>query len=543
MLRGLILFAMATAAFGQSAGRHYSNKRWGYKVRAPEGWKSAALQSSEQWIGSKHLGDQKLEAKRSEFYEAGYPQMWVIGFPHGLERGAKIDEKDEKTTISIRNPYKDYKDLLKRNRGFVGGGYHFTKEEETEIKGVKVTQYEILVDKLVSAPYRITTWVFHFKDADFAVQFKILGGYHKKYRATFKACLKSFKRIKRTGVMPGTGATTGDTIITSDEDEKKLTPAERTKKRKETFERTLQKEVAALPKGWYVLRNAYYVCISNCPKRKFPKEVLNHALAIRGYLDKTFGGVGSDYIPPGIIRVFETSSEYTAYAQGTSWGGVQQVLLSEESKKTGRKSWAMERVSDGVTSQWMWFKNRNLSSNMPWWFRFGLEQHMRFARVKGKTVAIKPDDWDREQTKMIIKQNKNVHVRKLFEAGDTEQSYLMQCGSVISYMLTKGNRGKTKGIIPLYMKNMITAIEKAQGEYKKKRDEALNKASSNPGGKVEESEEESGEEETDEDFEAFKAALKEKSEAIRKDAFEATFGKLTAKDWDRLNKGWIKYAG
>ena len=91
MIRSLIVLALASAAYGQGVGKYYSNKRWGYKVRAPADWKSAALNAREVWIASKHLGPQKLESKRSEFYEAGYPQMWVIGFPHGLQRGAKIE--------------------------------------------------------------------------------------------------------------------------------------------------------------------------------------------------------------------------------------------------------------------------------------------------------------------------------------------------------------------------------------------------------------------------------------------------------------------
>lgn len=540
LLRSLTVLALAASAYGQSAGKFYSNERWGYKVRAPRGWKAAALQSNEVWIASKHLGNQKLEAKRSEFYEAGYPQMWVIGFPHGLERGAKIEEKNEKTTVTIKNPYRDYKHLLTENKHFLGGGYHFTKEEETEIKGVKVTQYEILIDKLVSAPYRVTTWVYHFKDADFAIQFKILGGHHKKYKAAFTGCLKSFKRIARKGTMPGTGATTGDSILTT-EDEKKMTPAELAKKRQDKFEQTITKETAALPDDWFVLRSKHYVCMANC-SRKFAKEVINHAEAIRGYLDKTFGGVGSDYVPPGILRVFKTHAEHRAYSEGTSWGWIRQVTATEESKKSGRKSWAMEPVSDGVTGQWLSFKNRMLRDNMPWWFRFGLEKHMRYARVKGKTVKIKPDDYDRAQIKAIIKQKKAVAVRDLFEKA--EPAYLEQCGSVVSYMLTKGSRGKLKDIIPKYMHNMIKAIEDAQSEFKKKRDKAVGDATESAGkGGSEESEEESGEEDDDASLEAFKKAFKERSDAIRKNAFEATFGALSDKDWEKLNRAWLKHAG
>ncbi len=546
MRRGLAVLLLAAVSYGQSAGGYYKNKKWGYKVRSLADWKSAALQSSEVWIASKHLGPQRLESKRSKFYESGYPEMWVMGFPHGLARGAKVEKKGETTEVTIRNPYRGYKHLLTENKHFLGGGYHFTKEEKDEVKGVKVTKYEILVDKMVGAPYRVTAWVYHFKDADFAIQFKILDDYHKKHRAAFRACLKSFKRIPRKGALPGTEATTGNSISVTDDDEKKLTPAQRASRRQGEFEKSLDIEIKALPDDWFVVRSKHYVCLANS-SRKFAKEVVNHAEAIRGYLDKTFGQVGSDYVPPGMLRVFKTNGELNAYAQGTSWSGVRQVYVTEEAKKSGRKSWAMETVSDGVTGQWLSFKNRLLSDNLPWWFENGLEQHMRFARVKGKHVKIKPDDWDRDQIKQIIKADKAVPIRQLFEGGDKVQTYSMQCGSVISFMLTKGNRGKIKDVIPRYMKNMIKAIEDAEAEYKKKRaaanKAAIGRAVDKGMTAEEESEEETGEGDEDAGWEAFRKALKERSDAIRKNSFASTFGALTDKDWERLDRAWRRHAG
>jgi len=544
----LALLALMPLAYGQGAGRYYKNERWGYRLRAPRDWKAAALQSNEVWIASKHIGPQRLTSKRGDeagFIESDHPEMWVMGFPHGLQRGAKVVGDDKKTEVRIENPYRGYKHLLKENRHFLGGGYHFTKEEETEIDGVKVTQYEILVDKMVASPYRVTTWVYHFEDADFAVQFRILDDYHDKHRAAFYNCLKSFRRIDREGPLPGTGARTGDSISVEEDDDEDLTPEERKKRRKARFEKMLEREVAALPDGWYVMKSDNFVCLANC-SRNFARDVVRHAEAIRHYLDDTFGEVGSDYVPKGILRVFETSAEYSAYAQGTSWSWVPEVTTTEERKTDGRKTWAMEPVSAGVTSQWLSFKNEMLADNLPWWFRFGLRQHMRFARVRGRRVRIKPDDWDREQIKRIIKSGKALPVRDLFEKGNKAQAYTMQCGSVISFMLTRGNRGKLKDIIPRYMQNMIDAIEEAEKEYDRKRAEAKKaeaerRAASGGGGG--ESEVETGEEEDDAYVDAWKKALKERAEAIRKNSFEATFGELSDRDWERLDRAWRRHAG
>jgi hypothetical protein len=141
----MVLALLAADAAAQSAGGYHKDERWGYKVRVPDDFKTAALSANEEWIASKHIATRLLYAKDSEFYEADYPQMWVIGFPHQRqeERGAKIETDGEKTTIEFKNPYKDYKDFIKRESWFVGGGYYFSEEKEDNIGDVKVTKYEI----------------------------------------------------------------------------------------------------------------------------------------------------------------------------------------------------------------------------------------------------------------------------------------------------------------------------------------------------------------------------------------------------------------
>jgi len=544
------LLCLVSGAFAQSAGGYYKNERWGYKVRVPSDFKEAALSASEEWISSKHIETRLLYAKKSEFLEADYPQMWVIGFPQSRqqERGAKVTEKEDgSVTVEFKNPYKDYKDFVKRESWFVGGGYYFSKEEEDEIHGTKVTKYEIKVEKMVSAPYRIVAWVYHYDDIDFAVQCKVLEDYWNKYDNAFEACLKSFRRIERTGAGPS-AVTTGDKIIV-DDDWEKLSPTERAKKRKELFDKTLARETGALPDGWFVIQSDKHVVMSN-GSRKYATEILNHADAIRGYLESTFGGIGQDYVPPGIIRVFATNAELEAYHRSTSsnwWEWAVQVTASEESS-ADRKTWAMEPISDGVTNQYLSNRNRMLHDNMPWWFRFGLERHMRFARSKGKRVEIKPDEYDKEAMRDVVRSGKAIPIRTLFEKGDDEQTFDYQCGSVVSYLLTDGNRGKWKGCIRDYMANLVAAIEEAEREFKafeKAQEEEAKKAAEQEASAEEtESEDESGEEdeEGEKAWEKFREAMKKKEETIRKQAFERTFGKLSDKDWERLDKQWRDWA-
>jgi hypothetical protein len=528
----------------------HKDERWGYKVRVPDDFKTAALSANEEWIASKHIATRLLYAKDSEFYEADYPQMWVIGFPHQRqeERGAKIETDGEKTTIEFKNPYKDYKDFIKRESWFVGGGYYFSEEKEDTIGDVKVTKYEIKVEKMVSSPYRIVAYVYHFPDVDFAVQCKVLEDYYKKYDSAFNACLKSLKRIPRTSALPGS-VTTGDKILKEDVDESKLTPAELRKRREEVFERTLAREVEALPKGWYVERSKCHVVLSNA-SRKYAREVLDHADAIRLYLEKTFGDLGSDYVPPGIIRICATNAEAEAY-RGTSgsggWGDWSQQITGSEEQAMGRKDWALEWISSGVTDQFLSFKNRALRQNLPFWLSMGLSQHMKFARSSGRRVEIKPDEYDREYIKSVIKDGKAIPIKQLFLQGDEEAAFTSQCGSVVSYLLTKGNRGKWKDALKNYMTATLEGLRAAEQEFEefKAKKIAEAEAAAGGGGSVEETENETGESEADADkkWEEFLEALRKREKAIRDHAFQATFGHISDKEWERLDRQWLSYAG
>ncbi len=113
-LRGLwMVLVLGTVAYGQSAGRYYKNDRWGFKVRFPRDWKQAALSADEEWIVAKFTDTRLLWSKKTDgagYVTAGYPNQWVIGFPHKRqeERGAKVEKDGNKTMITFKNPYKGY---------------------------------------------------------------------------------------------------------------------------------------------------------------------------------------------------------------------------------------------------------------------------------------------------------------------------------------------------------------------------------------------------------------------------------------------------
>ena len=121
----LALGAPGVQAAGEKHGSYTKNARWGYKVRAPKKWTSRAIHLDERWIAGKFFPDYALRV-RNELKEivAIKPDLWVIAFPHEREKErVKVERPDEHTTIiTIKNPYKDYKDFVKREAWASTGG-------------------------------------------------------------------------------------------------------------------------------------------------------------------------------------------------------------------------------------------------------------------------------------------------------------------------------------------------------------------------------------------------------------------------------------
>jgi hypothetical protein len=550
--------AARPAVAGDTAGAYFKEERWGYRVRVPKDWNQAAMSAREEWIASKHISTQEVQLKKSDqtnWWFRMHPEMWVIAFPHARQeqRGARLDtSKEDEGVVSfkINNPYKDYKDFVKREQWFVGGGYHFSKEEEGEIEGMKVSMYEIKVEKMADAPMRIVTWVYRADDVDFAIQFKTLEDHYDGSAQAFTACLKSFRRIPRAAAMPGS-AVTGESIV-EDVDESKLTPEQKQERRRDLVERTLTREIEALPKGWIHIRSANYVALSKADE-KFTRQILDYAEIVRNYLDTTFQ-IGNDYVPPGIIRIFTDQTEETAFFQGTGnlFEGAEQITVTK--RQGEERSWEYEYLGRRITSQWVQFRNTDLWMNMPWWISEGLSRHMAFARPKGKRIEFQPDPYDKETLRELVKKGNAIPLKELLQGGAqfNEWGQNIQAGSVVSWLLTDGNRGKCKNAMVAYVQALVKAVEeeekafeertKATTEKEKKRIEGQ---SGNAGGDDEDEDDEdedADEKATKEMIEEMKKSFKDKWEGIRKKSFDAVFGSFTDADWQKLDTAWRKFA-
>jgi hypothetical protein len=563
---GALLLLSGVAQAADKPGSYHKNEAWGFKVRTPSKWNIIHMDSKEQWIAMKAIGPRDLYGDKGEGW-GERPEMWVVAFPHERQRqrGAKREKVDDTTTkITIQNPYKDYQDFVKREKRLALGdaGFYFSVEETTEIDGMAVDVFEVKAEKMVETPKRLVAYVYHTEDVDFAVQFKIQEHHYADFESTFRTCMKSLRVIPRTQPMPGT-ATTGSKIVDV-ENESKLTPEERKKKRVEAVETYLESEVKNLPKDWFHLDSDHFCVISHGDK-KFTKRVITHAENLRDYLEDTFPGLGDDFVPRGIIRIFQDNAEEQAFREGTRdifFDDVEQILIAAD------KNWSLryeyETVSRAVTRQWLYYKNRSLYDSLPWWLRNGLIEHMEKGRPsKRKGLVFAPDASDVRGLVQLARSDKIIPMKTIL-LGKQEPTASIQIeglggfgfvsptaqgDSVFHWLLTKGNRNPVKGALQTYLQTLVHVIEEEDKKFeeqqeairKKQMEDAARKAEEN-GGEPPDDEDEPDDEDFKEAWKAYAEALRAKREAICARAFAASFGHLTDKQWEKLDKKWLSYA-
>ncbi len=419
----------------EAPGGFFKNEAYGYKVRVPKEWRLAALPPDETLIASKHLGKRELEAAKSRRWAREAPEMWVIALSH---KGG---------------PAASYRDFVQRQSDIVawGQGYDFSREKETTVAGVKVTQYEISVAKAErgdTAPRRIVTWVYHFDDFDFAVQFKILDEHFSDYAASFRGCLKSFKRIPRTKALPGAIGGQAPGGEQTEGEQAELSPEEKRRAREQQIERRFRKEIDDLQDGWKHRRTGGYLVLYNADE-KFVRGTITHADAVWAHLAKTFGEATAE---PAILRIFATEGEREAYAKGKNGGEVAELLVVFGHGYV--KDNEYERLNRDLFSRWCAARHSQLEGSLPRWVAWGMEKYMDMVRTKGKRITFANDDWLRDEMRLKITKGDYVPLQQVVEGPASDD----QCKSVVYWLLTKGSRGKYRGLVKRYLDHLLEAL-------------------------------------------------------------------------------------
>lgn len=554
-LASFVLFAPAPAGAaappgaGLESGSTHSNARFGFAFKPPRGWENIALKTDEAWLAAKYLSDKTYfwTDPDTKWTSEHKPELMVIAFiKENMKREKQETEETEDgvttKTITINNPYKDYEDFL--DRTYSGGGFYVDEKEEEKLGDVDVTKYTIKVDKLSrNGPKRITTWIYHAPDIDFAMQIEVLEGEYKKLKRTVDSALGSFALIPRTeGDLPTSGKTEDGIWITIREMDEGP-PADRRTKRMESQKQLQERAIRQLPSDWEHYDVDGILVLSHTDQ-KYALRVGKHAKLFLKWLDDTFPYIGKgEYVRQPIVRVCGSEEEERSFSRGVRGG--EGWYFSSGDEITTHKSdegfigWEMDWVNQRLFDHWLQDRDRDLASALPEWLRAGLYEYVKGARSDGSKLDFRVDDWNRDETRVAIAQGRASSPRQLVQMTRSEiysssanvfWGYQRQSGMLVRFLMSSDARRvkQAKSLVEDYIKALQQVIE--ERSKKENNDIKTEKKATT-------------EEEEQAQAKARAENWRKAEEDLLKQVYGLVFGGWSGSDWDKLEKGYFDFAG
>ena len=525
-----VVWVAAPAAFA-NLGKYHEDERIGFKIRPPRDWEQTAQAANEKWIVAKYVCDRTYTFNDPVSGTMDHrPDMTAITFIDAVlaKRGVDTTEEDDgSVTIEFNNPYKDYQDFMRRT--YSDGGWFVSAEEEGEVKGVPVTKLEIKVEKLTyTGPKRVVTWIYHLEGVDLAVQYEVLENHYDKLKGMLESSLESLRVIPRTKAL--VPETTGEKI--KFEDESKLTPDERKKRRADKERISHEKGKSSLPDDWCSEEMGRFLVLLHTD-RKYAKDVVEQAEAVWSWLDKTFPYFGAgEYVPSPIIRMCKDQVEEQAFFSGTSWGDFTEIVTHRD-VNAGAGSWEFEYVNGRMAGIWFHYRNGDAWAAAPGWLSRGFDQVIGGARAKGRGLEFKIDDWERDGLRESVRNGELTSPRDLVmltrETFYDNPHRVKQSAAFIRYLLTSKSK-KTRDILHRYFKALQDVMAEVKAEEEKR--DAAARTSAGDAPKTEEEEEKRMKER----IEGYKKREKEFLDKL----YQSAFGDFDDKDWKRLEDDFVK---
>lgn len=521
-LVALFLFiSFAWLSPGAEAFPIHKDETYGYKITPPKNWTSPTREDSDTSIIATFNAKKYTYFNSPEGWTWKYkPSMTVIAFVHDQEK-----VKAEGNTITFRNRYKDYKDFLKSTHH--GGGYYFSKEEESDVKDVPVTCYEVKIEKLSSTgPRLIIAWVYHLEDLDIAVQFEILEKSYAKMRGDIMRSLKSFRAIERTG--DPVAASAGNTFSLLDLEN--LSIEERNERRKELEKEAHDKALEDLPKGWKRSKVGDMLVLDSY-NPGMAKKIALQCRAIYNWLDDNFDFVGpGEYVRAPILKVYKADDANSLNFR-FSFGLLNDIIIEYEHNPGWLREMNFEMVNQRALELWFMDRDRDLYWAMPHWMKHGLDDLFRNARGKGKRLEFQEDIHDSVRLNQALSQGALSNPRDLMLMG-REKFYSGrykgdEASAWVRYLLVgPGSKSrKTKTVFRDYLVNLAQVT----AEIKKEEKEARGK-DSKP----------TTEEEENEYFQKEQNAWKDKENRILEETFKRTFSEWKDSTWKSVTAAYMK---
>jgi hypothetical protein len=508
----------------QARADAWKDEKLGYSFNYPGRWTVVPVDAGD-WLVAKFNSNREYEVTNARNWSRQRPYIEVVVIPFAAkdDKGATVTKTDKETKVVRNAPWKDLKEYMDKtfqSRGV--GGFHFSGEEAAVVGGLKVRKLEITVDKLVDGERRIYGWEFATDDAYYGLVAEILVQEEKRLKDDVFQSFSSFRAFPRTGSLPNS-ARTGEEVVVKDgtkkDEEKEVSPEELKKKRDDATARSLSRIKENLPKGWTIAEGKNFIAVSHADA-KYTREVINHAEALRAWLEAQFGYVGSGYAGKVIIRVFGDQQEYSAYQQARnwSWDAPETVVFKD---KEGWIDWGTDNMNREIFRIWMRDKNERLLWALPMWISWGLPDFVSRARSKSGRIEFKADVWDSVEMKTLRRSD------KIFPAGSyftmTSEAFWSQEGAstqtqyFINFLiLGAGSRSaKYKNVLSDYIKGLIFLLD-----------------SEKPAGPADAvAAQPKNEKEEEEMIRAQREAWKKQEAAVSQKLLDRTFTSWTDKDW------------
>jgi hypothetical protein len=456
----------------------YKDEKLGFSVSSPSKWKQMPISTDDQWRVAEWQSPREFEDAdtKTNSWTRQTPKLDVIIIPNSAadQKGAEVQKDGDKVHIKMAAPWKDLKEYMDKKAQSDGpGGYYFSKDaEESKVGDVKVLFYEITFDKFTStynnAPRKWYGWAFYGTDAIYGLVGEALVKFEDKVKPDLEAAVRSFKIFPRTGTLPGQAVTPNgdgsDIVIKGDPSKEHLTDADLKKRRTDAFNQHLSKIKGSLAAGWKIKDSENFTAVTHCDD-KFTKEVLDHAEALRAWLDTNLGFVGNGYAGKVVLRVCADENERAAMhdSMGYSWDRCEVVTGQD---KNGWMDNKLSELNGGIYTIWMRDKNMQLAWSLPPWISSGLYACVSSAVSKGRKITdFKATTWDNVEMANMRRANKLLEARTFFTMDqDTmwkDWETHRQAEAFVRYLLI-GNahtNPKYKNVLADYIKNLVILLD------------------------------------------------------------------------------------
>jgi len=513
------------------AAKH-EDKELGYSLIYPRKWEPQKFGSGSKWVVGRFESKREYTFTDSDGWSMGFkPKIEVVLIPLGLKKQGGTTAEVEGGSIRIRGdvPWTDLREYLEETCKRLGG-FYFSKEEQREINGMKVMQYEITVDKLVDGNRRVYGWAYYTSDAIYGLVCQIPIQKEKKLKPMILGSFKTLKTFQRSGILPNTETTPRDVPIPKEgeesEPEPELTEAQLKEKRQAATKSTLSRITKELGREWKVKKGKNYIAVSHADA-KYTQKLLQQADALRAWLDKNLGYIGSGFTGKVIITICADSDERMKYLQSRGWFSDNPEIVTYKDRG-GWSDWAMESLNRGILDRWLKDKNENLRWGSPAWVDNGLADFIETARVKGSRLEFAPDTWEAVQMKELRRAGKLLKAQDFFTLTSSEiwgsQDNWGQTQFFVKFLLVgaASRSAKYKNVFSDYMKALIFMLDEAAAAA----DEAPDEEEAGPP---------KTEAEEDEAYRKRQNDWRGKEKEHLRNIMERAFGDWTVKDWAKLN--------